>query len=44
VSAGTTKISSDVETIDIDDEEGDTQLPKATTTLSLGKQAVEAPR
>jgi hypothetical protein len=44
VSADTTTISSNVETIDVDDEEGDVQLPKATTALSLGEQAVEMPR
>jgi hypothetical protein len=40
----TTTISSDVETIDVDDEEGDMQSPKATTALSPGRQAVETPR
>jgi hypothetical protein len=44
VSADTTTISSDVKTIDVDDEEGDMQSPKATTTPSPGKQAVETPR
>jgi hypothetical protein len=39
VSADTTTISSNVETINVDDEEGDVQLPKATTALSLGEQA-----
>jgi protein required for attachment to host cells len=43
VSADTTTISSDVETINVDDEEGDAQSPKATTSLSPGKQAVETP-
>jgi hypothetical protein len=42
--SGTTIISSNIETIDIDDEEGDVQSPKATTTPLLGKQAVETPR
>jgi hypothetical protein len=37
VSTDTTTISSDVETIDIDDEEGDAQSPKATTALSPGR-------
>jgi hypothetical protein len=32
----TTTISSDVETIDVEDNEGDVQLPKATTAPSLG--------
>jgi hypothetical protein len=44
VLADTTTISFDVETIDVDDEESGTQSPKATTTLLLGKQAVETPR
>jgi hypothetical protein len=52
VSADTTLISSDVETIDVDDEEGDVESPKATTPLSAGtarraatpeKQKVETP-
>jgi hypothetical protein len=42
--ADTTMISSDVETIDIDDGEGDVKSPKATAAPSLGKQAVEMPR
>jgi hypothetical protein len=42
-SADMTTISSDVETIDVDDGEGDVESPKATTALSLGKQAVETP-
>jgi hypothetical protein len=50
--ADTTTISSDVETTDVDDEEGDIESPKATTALSVGtpcrvvspeKQAVETP-
>jgi hypothetical protein len=44
VSADTTTISSDVETINIDDGEGDVKSPKATAAPSLGKQAVEMPR
>jgi hypothetical protein len=43
VSADTTTVSSDVETIDVDDE-GDVQSPKATTAPSPGKQAAETPR
>jgi hypothetical protein len=41
VSADTATISSNVETIDVDDEEGDAQSPKATTAPSPWKQAVE---
>jgi hypothetical protein len=53
VSVDTTMISLDVETIDVDDREGDVELPKETTAPSagtprraatLGKQAVETPR
>jgi hypothetical protein len=43
VLADTTTISSDVETIDVDDEEGDEQSPKATKAPSPEKQAVEMP-
>jgi hypothetical protein len=43
VSADTTTISFDVETIDVEDE-GDMQSPKATTAPSLGKRATETPR
>jgi hypothetical protein len=52
VSADTTTISSDIDTIYIYDEEGDIESPKATTAPSagmprrapsLGKQAVETP-
>jgi hypothetical protein len=39
----TTTIISDVETIDVEDNEGDVQSPKATTALSPGEQAVETP-
>jgi hypothetical protein len=53
VSLDTTTISSDVETINVDDGEGDVESPKATTApsartprraVSPGKQAVETPR
>jgi hypothetical protein len=53
VSLDTTTISSDVETIDVDDGEGDIESPKAIATLSAGtprraaspgKQAVETHR
>jgi hypothetical protein len=44
VSADTTTKSSDVETINIDEDEGDVQSPKATTAPSPGRQAVETPR
>jgi hypothetical protein len=37
-------ISFDTETIDVEDEEGDVESPKATTALSPGKQVVETPR
>jgi hypothetical protein len=43
VSAHTTTISSDVETIDVDDGEGDVELPKAIAAPSPGKQVVETP-
>jgi hypothetical protein len=43
VSADTTTVSSDVETIDVEDE-GDVQSPKATSAPSPGKQAAETPR
>jgi hypothetical protein len=43
LSAHTTTISSDVETIDVDDGEGDVELPKATAAPSPGKQVVETP-
>jgi hypothetical protein len=36
VSADTTTFSSDVETIDVGDDEGDVQSPKATTAPSPG--------
>jgi hypothetical protein len=44
VSADTTMMSSDVEAIDVEDDEGDVQSPKATTAPSLVRQAVETPR
>jgi hypothetical protein len=53
VSTDTTTISSDVETNNVDDGEGDVMSPKATTApsagtprrmVSRGKQAVETPR
>jgi hypothetical protein len=44
VSADTTMLSSDVETINVKGDEGDVQSPKATTALSLAGQAAETPR
>jgi hypothetical protein len=44
VSTNTTTISSHVETIDVEDEEGDVQSPKATTSPLPGRQAAETPR
>jgi hypothetical protein len=44
VSADTTTISSDVETIDVDDGEGDVESPKVTAALSPGKKVVETPQ
>jgi hypothetical protein len=44
VSADSTIISFDVETIDVDDGEGDMQSPKSTTASSPEKQVVETPR
>jgi hypothetical protein len=44
LSADTTTKSSDVEAIDIEDDEGDVQLPKATTAPSPIGQATETPR
>jgi hypothetical protein len=44
VSADSTIISFDVETIDVDDGEGDMRSPKSTTALSPEKQVVETPR
>jgi hypothetical protein len=39
-----TTVSSDVETINVDDGEGDVESPKATAATSSRKQAVETPR
>jgi hypothetical protein len=36
--------SSDVKTIDVEEDEGDVQSPKATTAPSPGRQAAETPR
>jgi hypothetical protein len=43
VSADTTTRSSDVETIDVEEDEGDVQSSKEIMTLSLGRQAAETP-
>jgi hypothetical protein len=43
VSADTTIVSSDVETSDVEDDEGDVQSPKATMAPSPGRQAAETP-
>jgi hypothetical protein len=43
VSADMTMISSDVETVDVDDGEADIESPKAMTAPSPGKQVVETP-
>jgi hypothetical protein len=37
-------MSSDVDTIDVEDDDGDVQSPKATTALSPAGQAEETPR
>jgi hypothetical protein len=44
VSADTTTKSSDVETIDVGEEEGDVRSPKATKASSPDRQAAETPR
>jgi hypothetical protein len=44
VSMDTTTKSSDIETIDVEEDEGDVQSPKATTAPSPGRQAAEMPR
>jgi hypothetical protein len=44
VSADNTTMSSDIEAIDVEDDEGDVQSPKATTAPLPGKHAVETPR
>jgi hypothetical protein len=43
VSADTTTIISDVETIDVEDDEGGVQSPKATMAPSPGRQVAETP-
>jgi hypothetical protein len=43
VSADTTTRSSDVETIDVEEDKGDVQSPKAITAPSLGRLAVDTP-
>jgi hypothetical protein len=43
VSVDTTTMSSDVEAVDIEDDEGDVQSPKATTAPSPAGQATERP-
>jgi hypothetical protein len=43
VSTDTTTVSSDIETIDAEDDKGDVQSPKAITAPSLGRQAAETP-
>jgi hypothetical protein len=42
--ADTTTMSSDIEAINVEDDEGDVQLPKATTAPSPGRLAAETPR
>jgi hypothetical protein len=44
MSADTTTKSSDVETIDVEEDEGDVQPLKATTAPSPGMQEAETPR
>jgi hypothetical protein len=44
VSPDTTTKSSDVKTIDVEEDEGDVQSLKATTAPSPGRQAAETPR
>jgi hypothetical protein len=44
VSVDTTTRSFDVETINIEEDEGDVQSKKATTAPSPGRRAVETPR
>jgi hypothetical protein len=43
VSADTSTKGSDVETIDVEEDEGDVQSPRATTAPSLGRWAAETP-
>jgi hypothetical protein len=42
--ADTTTKSFDIETIDVEEDEGDVQSPRATTAMSPGTRAVETPR
>jgi hypothetical protein len=44
MSVDTTTKSSDVGTIEVEEEEGDVQSPKATTAPALGRQEAETPR
>jgi hypothetical protein len=44
VSVDTSTRSSDVETIDVEEDEGDVQSPKATTASSPGRRVAETPR
>jgi hypothetical protein len=44
VSVDTISKSSDVETTDVEEDEGDVQSPKATTVPSPGRWAAETPR
>jgi hypothetical protein len=44
MSAETTSKSSDVETIDVEENEGDVQSPRATTVPSQGRLAAETTR
>jgi hypothetical protein len=44
VSVDTTTMSSDIETIDVEGDEGDVQSPKATTAPSPVGRATETPR
>jgi hypothetical protein len=44
VSANTTSKSSDIETIDVEEDEGDVQSLRATTAPSPGPRAAETPR
>jgi hypothetical protein len=44
LSVDTTSMSFDVETIDVEEDEGDVQSPRATTVPSPGRRVVETPR
>jgi hypothetical protein len=44
VSTDTTSKSSDIETIDVEEDEGDVQSPRATTAPSSGRRAAKTPR